>query len=398
MQEELKNANSGEPQLAAGPAGLDADEYLSQHYRLRRNVLSGKVEFRLIDEDDSLYRPLATEELNSIILRSRRDGYTDKTDISGDLKLLVASADIPKFDPVRDWLKGLVWDGKERLVDFWQRIPGVTSEQIYLFTIWHRSMVAHWLGKDDEHGNECVPTLIGFQGCGKSTFCRKMLPPHLRQYYMDNFYLGNKFDKDMALTNSLLINLDEMDQYKSGQQAQLKQAMSKVRVNGRKIFGRTQEDRQRYASFISTTNNQHPLQDTTGSRRNICVQIPAGMYIDNVTEIEYEQIYAQLMHEVENGERYWFNNDETIRIQELNAPFMRTADVEMMIDATLTNEDTSELISTKDVVAELIRRYPNADEKKLTRTKIGRTMVGLGFEKRHMRNGEFFIASFKASA
>ena len=115
--------NSGEQFSAAGPAGcLPADEYLWQNYRLRRNVLSGKVEYRFINEDDSKYRPLSEQALNSIILKSRRDGYFDKEDISTDLKLLVNSEDFPEFDPAKDWLESLKWDGKERLVDFWKRL------------------------------------------------------------------------------------------------------------------------------------------------------------------------------------------------------------------------------------------------------------------------------------
>ena len=39
-----------------------------------------------------------------------------------------------------------------------------------------------------------------------------------------------------------------------------------VKVNGRPIFGKSQDDRPRYASFLATTNDEHPLCDPTGSR------------------------------------------------------------------------------------------------------------------------------------
>ncbi len=390
--------NSGEQLVAAGPTGcLPADEYLWQHYRLRRNVLSGKVEYRAIEEDDSQFRPLSEQEQNSLILKSRRDGYVDKYDISSDLKLLVNSADIPEYDPAKDWLENLKWDGKERLVDFWRRIPGITGEQIYFLTIWWRSMVAQCLGLNKEHGNECVPTLIGKQGVGKSTFFIRMLPVHLREYFLDNFKLTNIFDKEMALTNNILVNLDEFDMYTPGQHAQVKQALSKVRVNGRRIFGKVQDDRKRYASFVATTNNPQPLSDPTGSRRFICVAIPKGEYIDNDTELDYDQIYAQLVYEVvEKNERFWFTNEETDRIMKLNAPFQQVKGIEQMIESCVAHLDEGSekvYITTDDIIRKVKEIYPKADASKLSKVKVGRVMKELGFTKKHFTNCEKYEAT-----
>ena len=376
-------------------SSLLAEEFLYEKYRLRRNVLSNKVEFRLIEQPDSLYRPLTQEALSSIILRSRREGFEGELDIVSDLKLLVASEDIPAFDPAKDWLEGLEWDGKDRIAAFWQRIPGISVEQTYFLSIWMRSMVAHWLGVDDEHGNECVPTFIGAQGCGKSTFCIRMLPKMLRSYYMDNFNLGNKNDKNMALSDSLLICLDEMDQYKPGQQAELKQALSKTTVNGRKIYGRTHENRPRRASFVGTTNNKRPLQDATGSRRYLCILIPDGLLIDNITELDYEQIYAQLVNEVKEKERFWFTNEETCRIQELNAPFMQVHGLEKMVEFCIrpANEDEKEsFLTTTQIAAEVLKLFPSEKKAGVSNTKVGLAMKALGYEKLHGRNGNYYSA------
>ena len=83
------------------------------------------------------------------------------------------------------------------------------------------------------------------------------------------------------------------------------------------------EDRTRFASFVATTNNRHPLKDATGSRRYICILIPDGQMIDNTGDIDYGQLYAQVMYELlEQKAPYWFNNDEVARIQQLNQDFM----------------------------------------------------------------------------
>ena len=51
----------------------------------------------------------------------------------------------------------------------------------------------------------------------------RLLPAELRVYYLDHLNLSNKFDKEMALTNNLIVNLDELDAIRPSQHAALKQ-------------------------------------------------------------------------------------------------------------------------------------------------------------------------------
>ena len=334
---------------------LEAEQFLNESYRLRRNVLNGKVEFATLNAEET-YRPLTQEALNSIFLRAKREGLFDAGVTKSDFTDYIYSEDVPLFDP----------------------------------------MVAHWLQMDTLHGNECVPTLIGAQGCGKTTFLRRLLPQPLRQYYLDHLNLSNKFDKEMALTNNLLVNLDELEAVRPSQHAALKQTLSKSKVNGRPIFGRAQEDRPRYASFTATTNNPHPLTDATGSRRYICLHIPQGQFINNSGDIDYDQLYAQVLYELrEQKAPYWFNNDEVARIQQLNLGYMEQKDIAEIVAACFRKpkaEEAVKALNSQQLLEVIKKEYPSLPATHSTKVHLGLAMKELGFERISRGNQAFYKA------
>ena len=327
---------------------LGVELFLNEHYAFRHNVLNGKVEFAKKQEDGTVseYRALTQQALNSITIQAKREGVFEEGGSKSDLLEYVNSEEIDLYNPIQHYLEHLPqWDGQNHVARLFSRLPGLSTEQHNFLAIWLRSVVAHWLQMDMLHGNECVPTLIGAQGCGKTTFLRRLLPVDLREYHLDHLNLSNKFDKEMALTNNLLVNLDELDAIRPTQHASLKQTLSKSKVNGRPIYGASQEDRARYASFTATTNNPHPLTDATGSRRYICLTIPEGQYIDNTGDINYDQLYAQVLHELRvDKSPYWFNNDEVARIQQLNQNYMEKKDIAEMVEACFRKPQEGETV------------------------------------------------------
>ena len=375
----------GETLCASQEKALTVELYLQDRFEFRSNVLNGKVEYRCKGKTDDVFRPLTERAQNSIVLNLLREDVCEEGSPQSLVKLYLNSEEVEVYDPIRDYLEHLPqWDGRNYVADLFSRLPGITSEQAGYLAVWLRSAVAHWLQLDTLHGNECVPTLIGSQGCGKTTFLRRLLPQHLRQYYLDHLNLSNKFDKEMALTNNLLVNLDELDAIRPTQHAALKQTLSKSKVNGRPIYGCAQDDRPRYASFVATTNNPHPLTDVTGSRRFICVRIPEGLYIDNSGEIDYGQLYAQVVYEIrELKAPYWFNNTEVARIQELNLEFMEQKDISEVIGTCfrkpLEGESWKRMSSTQ-ILNEIRAEYPSIPNTTKSKVDVGLAMKLLGFE------------------
>ncbi len=373
---------------------LVVKEFLTGNYLFRRNILNGKVEFadrpkgdaaELSDDNQPVYRALTPEALNSIIIRAKIEQIIEGNPKS-DIIEYVQSEEIPFFNPIKDFLESLPeWDGHNHVARLFGRLPGISTEQMNFLTIWLRSAVAHWLQMDTLHGNECVPTLIGAQGCGKTTFFKRLLPVPLREYFLDHLNLSNKFDKEMALTNNLLVCLDELDTIRPSQHPALKQTLSKSKVNGRPIFGKTQADRLRFASFVATTNNQHPLTDATGSRRYICLTIPQGHMIDNEGDIDYRQLYAQVVNELRVAKvPYWFNNSEVARIQELNQNYMGQTDMKAIINACFRKPKDDEkplAMNTSKIIAHIQKDFPTVKDDQSTKVFLGLAMKELEYER-----------------
>lgn len=377
-------------------------QYLSEHYELRNNVVAGRLEFRLRDGKNAPFRQLTIEAENSMIIQAKL-ALGDVKGLKSNLMMLLHSEEIEAYDPVGKYLSTLPhWDGQNLVAELFGRLPGISSENILRCSIWMRSAVAHWLKMDFLHGNDTVPTLIGDQGCGKTVFCRRLLPPSLQGYFLDRMNLSNKFDKDMALTNNMIVVLDEFDQYTTNQQASLKQAISRSTVNARPIYKGTQVVRHRYASFLATTNNLHPLNDPTGSRRYICIRITPGAIIDNDSPIDYDQLYAQLVEEVcEKKMKYWFDAEETRQLQIDNVPFQREVSVDEMVDVCFqkpANGEQAKEYSMNEIVEIVAMRYPHVKCNMSLKMRLGSALRKHGFTLRHHNTGNSYVLVPKKAA
>ena len=388
------------------------ESFLEESYLFRRNVLNGKTEFICIkpvkeleeeepensevkenseikeisekkelekkeetqkkeeNPEEKTWQILTAEAFNSIVRRAKKLGIGEQKSPRQDIEEYIKSDAVPVFDPIREYMNKLPkWDGKNHVAALFSRIPGLTSEQLAWCATWFRSAVAHWLQMD-------------------------MLPEELRQYFLDHINFGNKFDSEMALTHNLIVNVDELANITVAQQGKLKQTLSKVKVNGRPIFGKSQADRRRYASFLATTNDEHPLCDPTGSRRYLCLRVPDGEFIDNNSAINYDQLYAQMVYELRDKKTpYWFTNDEVARIQECNLSFFKVDDLEPMINYCFRMPEEKEegkWMVSSEVFDVLHLQYPMLVGNMSTKVKIGQTLKFMGYKSKHTKHGQAY--------
>ena len=371
--------------------------FLNSNYELRKNVMRGVAEYRTRTGIGFSFQDLTEEARNSITMRALEQGIRcwDK-----DIRRYVNSDDIERYDPVNDYLDHLPrWDGKDRVTPLAERVPTEWKEWTHLFHIWMRSMVAMWLGKGQLTGNALVPLLIGRQGCGKSSFCRILLPRELQDYYNDRINFKNENDLNLGLSSFGLINLDEFDRVTQRQQIVLKYLVSTADLKYRPPYGKAYTTNRRYASFIGTTNEQTPLTDPSGSRRFLCVFIDGD--IDFETPVQHDQLFAQLMDEIRQGERYWLTKEEERALMEHNLQYQRLNGLGEMLMAVVqkprvaasdVQSEEGQWMSLKDLSALLKNKFKGYKEDTGSFQKIGNYLnrPEYKFQSKHTTAGNFY--------
>ena len=303
---------------------MKTEIFLNSNYEMRKNLLTGVAEYREKFSDDQRFKPLTEEVRNDMTLRATELGMKSW---DRDVNRFIDSTRIEQYDPINTWLDELPkWDGHDYIADLAKRVPTDQPQWEKYLRYWLVGMVAQWRESDKQlTGNALTPLLIGRQGCGKTRFCKILLPEELRDYYNDKLNFKNEFDLNIALTSFALINIDEFDKTSNSQQIVLKYLLSSSDVKFRPPYGKTIKFYRRYTSFIGTTNQMKPLVDPTGSRRFVCVKVNGN--IDFSDTIDHSQLFAQALHLFNKGERFWLNDSE---IATLIAVFRTLMDLKLI--------------------------------------------------------------------
>lgn len=314
------------------------EEFMQRRFDIRYNVMKMDLEYRERRSFSFTYFPLDGRALNGISIRAHKEGINvwDK-----DVNRYVHSDIIPVFSPMEEYLLNLpAWDGKDRIRALAKTLPCDNGQWENLFYKWFVSMTAHWIKHDRKYANSVSPLLVGSQGCGKSTWCRNLMPPDYKDYYTDSFDLSSKRKAEMNLTRFGLINIDEFDSIGINQQAYLKHVLQKPVVNTAAPYQSSVRSYRRFASFIGTSNNFDLLTDPTGSRRFVCIHILRD--IDLNFKINYEQLYAQALAAVRSGEQYWYTREEERKITETNKDFEQAPAEEQLFNRYFRNAEETE--------------------------------------------------------
>jgi hypothetical protein len=307
------------------------EQFLRNNYDLRYNVLKHNTEFRPKEDQQAAWQPLTDRDMNRLVVDQLKEGGNSWT---YGMRLYIDSTYIPRYNPVADYLSSCgEWDGaRDYIEDYARRLPTDFADWPRYFHRWFLALVAQALGLNPQHGNSMVPLLIGQQGVKKTTFCRNILPPELREYYLDDIKMDNAEQAERVLARMWLVCIDEYNAKTPREQAKIKRLLTEKDVQVRRMRSEQYVMTQRLCSFIATTNDPTPLPSGDGTRRYLCVGVSGEA--DMAEEPPYRQMFAQAQAELQQeGCIYWFTNDDERLIQEHNRQYQQLESMETVLES-----------------------------------------------------------------
>ena len=315
-------------------------------------------------------------------------------DIKKIRNALIERADRKSWHPVKEYLNGLSWDGKERL-NQWLKIGCGVDDNIYSQEVgrkWITAAVSRIYSPGIKFDHVLV--LEGKENIGKSTVLRTLGG----EFFTDSVSLLQKEADIVAkMIGNWFIELAEMNSVKRQESEFIKGFLSCQVDEQRLAFRRDPKKYCRQSVFAGTSNNMAYLLDADGNRRFwpvLCTKIDIDWLRENKN-----QLFAEAKHifdsHIWSREEPWgeklFLEGKSLEISKSQQK-MRLGTDEVMEEVI-----SRFLIGRDDVtMLEILKGCFNYENKDLTNRSqsmvIGRILRKLGFEKkeRNASDGSIF--------
>ena len=315
-----KNNNKKEDKNSVRSNIVSMMQLLESRYDFRYNTVMKYVEYLPKDKGWYGYRPVEPRVQKRMTLEVQ---LADIRVSIKDVRNFLESDYIKNYNPIDEYLFQCYdkWDGKDHIRALARTVPTANPHWADWFYTWFLGMVDQWRGYSHrQYGNSVAPLLISKQGYNKSTFCRRLLPPELQWGYSDNLILSEKRQVYQAMAQFMVINLDEFNQISPQvQQGFLKNLIQLPTLKYKPPYGSHVMEFPRLASFIATSNMKDILSDPSGNRRFIGVELTGP--IDVSVRPNYQQLFAQALSALNNGEKSYFDAQQVKLIMKSNSQF-----------------------------------------------------------------------------
>lgn len=320
-----KVANSNPPRFYPKRTPSNVHYVLSQDSRwcgrIRTNDFDGNL--YITPEDGGPPRPVTDRDLTDCVHWLERVYGLQTTEDRVARTFVVVGDDHP-YHPIRDWLGSLKWDGHPRIDQLLGFYLGAASggdgpsEELLaaLGRCWMVSAVARVMQPGCKVDTTLI--LVGKQGARKSTACRILANGWSSDTLLD---LHTK-DLYESIQGVWLYELAELDAFNRADWSKIKAILSSPTDRWRRPYGKSVQARPRQCVFIGTTNQDHFLGDSTGSRRFWPVRVGA-VQVERLTA-DAPQLWAEAVAMYHRGVPWWLDAEADTELAGVSADFAIT--------------------------------------------------------------------------
>lgn len=315
---ELKFPEKGSGRAYQQPATIPNVAHLLKAYGI-------KVGFNAITKDMEIDIPGYTgSKSNRIALAmsiitslAARHGLST----TGLAEMVAVIASQNEYNPVDQWIRSKPWDGTSRFDAFCNTVT--TADDFppdlkrTLLKKWLLSAVAAGTMSEGFHSRG-VLTLQGPQGIGKSSFLRSMVPDTNlceQVVLIGHHWDGGSKDSRIAAIRHWIVELGELESSFRRELGTLKAFITQKEDKIRPPYARTDIYYPRQTVFAATVNERNFLKDATGNSRFWTIPVDA---LDYQHDIDMQQLFAELLVELDAGAIWWLTPDEEAQLTEAN--------------------------------------------------------------------------------
>lgn len=180
-------------------------------------------------------------------------------------------ADDHAIDTAKEWAAGLRWDKVKRVHTFLHDYFGTPNNEytravsVYIWTALAGRLLNPGCKAD------MMPVFIGPQGCGKSTGVEAMSPA--REFFAELSFHDSDADQARKLRGVLIAEFAEMNGLRGRAIESIKALVTRTHDKWVQKYQEQATQYARRAMFAGTSNDLELLDDSTGARRFLCVEV-----------------------------------------------------------------------------------------------------------------------------
>ena len=219
-----------------------------------------------------------------------------------------------QYDPLKDYLQRLLWDGTPRLDPMLQTYFAAKGNQRYLSEVgvkWMISAVARGLkpGTKADH----ILVLEGAQGDLKSSALSILAVRE--EWFSDDLPSFKTKDGQLALQGRWIIEVSELEAMNRAEIGKIKEFLSRRVDKFRPPYGRAVQDFPRRCILGGSWNPDGAgwIKDSTGGRRFWPVQVSGKICIADLKR-DRDQLWAEAVHRFKAGEKWWIEDEEVLAL------------------------------------------------------------------------------------